>query len=178
MNDKIEDQIIKVTINFIRTNGYQTVSLRKISQAAGVTTGAFYKRFKNKDVLFYRTAMILSQQFVTKFAINNELSAFDQILQIAQQFCKEFQEQPQVMDFLFFNPTIIQVYQADKDDFSFLQTIQRLAQQVNPGILNDQQFFEQLWSFIQGYSLLIKNGVITYDPQVVKVTLSQIVGGK
>lgn len=44
------------------------------------------------------------------------------------------------MDFLFFNPTIIQVYQADKDDFSFLQTIQRLAQQVNPGILNDQQF--------------------------------------
>lgn len=92
MNDKIEDQIIKVTINFIRTNGYQTVSLRKISQAAGVTTGAFYKRFKNKDVLFYRTAMILSQQFVTKFAINNELSAFDQILQIAQQFCKKFQK--------------------------------------------------------------------------------------
>lgn len=178
MNDKIEDQIIKVTINFIRTNGYQTVSLRKISQAAGVTTGAFYKRFKNKDVLFYRTAMILSQQFVTKFAINNELSAFDQILQIAQQFCKEFQEQPQVMDFLFFNPTIIQVYQADKDDFSFLQTIQRLAQQVNPGILNDQQFFEQLWSFIQGYSLLIKNGVTTYEPQVVKVTLSQMIGEK
>lgn len=119
-----------------------------------------------------------AQQFVTKFAINNEVSVFDQILQIAQQFCKKFQKQPQVMDFLFFNPTIIQVYQADKDDFSFLQTIQRLAQQVNPGILNDQQFFEQLWSFIQGYSLLIKNGVITYDPQVVKVTPSQIVGGK
>ncbi|MCC4372391.1 TetR/AcrR family transcriptional regulator [Limosilactobacillus reuteri] len=178
MNDKIEEKIIKATINFIRTNGYQTVSLRKISQAAGVTTGAFYKRFKNKDVLFYRTAIVLSQQFVTKLSINSELSAFDQILQIAQQFCKEFQKQPQVMDFLFFNPTIIQVYQADKDDFSFLQTIQRLAQQVNPEILNDQQFFEQLWSFIQGYSLLIKNGVTTYDPQVVKVTLSQIVGGK
>lgn len=178
MNDEIEEKIIKATINFIRTNGYQTVSLRKISQAAGVTTGAFYKRFKNKDVLFYRTAMILSQQFVTKFAINNELSAFDQILQIAQQFCKEFQEQPQVMDFLFFNPTIIQVYQVDKDDFSFLQMIQHLAQQVNPRILNDQQFFEQLWSFIQGYSLLIKNGVTTYEPQVVKVTLSQMIGEK
>ncbi|WP_218046695.1 TetR/AcrR family transcriptional regulator [Limosilactobacillus reuteri] len=178
MNDKIEEKIIKATINFIRTNGYQTVSLRKISQAAGVTTGAFYKRFRNKDVLFYRTAMILSQQFVTKFAINNELSAFNQILQIAQQFCEEFQKQPQVMDFLFFNPTIIQVYQADKNDFSFLQMIQRLAQQVNPGILNNQQFFEQLWSFIQGYSLLIKNGVTSYDPQIVKVTLSQMVGEK
>jgi len=178
MNDKIEEKIIKATINFIRTNGYQTVSLRKISQAARVTTGAFYKRFRNKDVLFYRTAMILSQQFVTKFAINNELSAFNQILQIAQQFCEEFQKQPQVMDFLFFNPTIIQVYQADKNDFSFLQMIQRLAQQVNPGILNNQQFFEQLWSFIQGYSLLIKNGVTSYDPQIVKVTLSQMVGEK
>ncbi|MDE7039359.1 MAG: TetR/AcrR family transcriptional regulator [Limosilactobacillus sp.] len=178
MNDKIEEQIIKATINFIRTNGYQTVSLRKISQAAGVTTGAFYKRFKNKDVLFYRTAIVLSQQFVTKLSINSELSAFDQILQIAQQFCKEFQEQPQVMDFLFFNPTIIQVYQADNNDFDFLKEVKHLVQQVNPGILNDQQFFEQLWSFIQGYSLLIKNGVTTYDPQVVKVTLSQIVGGK
>ncbi|MCD7113606.1 hypothetical protein LTY22_08800 [Limosilactobacillus agrestis] len=41
--------------------------------------------------------------------------------------------------------------------------IQRLAQQVNLGILNDRQFFEQLWSFIQGYSLLIKNDVTTYD---------------
>lgn len=178
MNDKIEEKIIKATINFIRTNGYQTVSLRKISQAAGVTTGAFYKRFKNKDVLFYRTAMILSQQFLTKLSINSELSAFDQILQIAQQFCKEFQEQPQVMDFLFFNPTIIQAYQAANNDFNFLKEVKHLAQQVNPGILNDQQFFEQLWSFIQGYSLLIKNGVTTYDPQVVKVTLSQMVGGK
>ncbi len=77
-----------------------------------------------------------------------------------------------------FNPTIIQVYQAENDDFNFLKEVKHLAQQVNPEILNDQQFFEQLWSFIQGYSLLIKNGVITYDPQVVKVTLSQIVGGK
>ncbi|MCC4381315.1 TetR/AcrR family transcriptional regulator [Limosilactobacillus reuteri] len=178
MNDKIEEKIIKATINFIRTNGYQTVSLRKISQAAGVTTGAFYKRFKNKDVLFYRTALILSQQFVTKFAINNEVSVFDQLLQIAQQFCEEFQKQPQVMDFLFFNPTIIQVYQTENDDFNFLKEIKHLAQQVNPGILNDRQFFEQLWSFIQGYSLLIKNGVTTYDPQVVKVTLSQMVGEK
>lgn len=82
------------------------------------------------------------------------------------------------MDFLFFNPTIIQVYQTENDDFNFLKEIKNLAQQVNPGILNDQQFFEQLWSFIQGYSLLIKNGVTTYDPQVVKVTLSQMVGGK
>ncbi|MEY8441606.1 TetR/AcrR family transcriptional regulator [Lactobacillaceae bacterium 24-114] len=178
MNDKIEEKIIDATINSIRTNGYQTVSLRKISQAAGVTTGAFYQRFKNKDVLFYRTAIILSQQFVTKLSINSELSAFDQILQIAQQFCKEFQEQSQVMDFLFFNPTIIQVYQTDNHDFSFLQMIQQLVHQVNPGFLNDQQLFEQLWSFIQGYSLLIKNRVTTYDPKVVKVTLSQMAGEK
>ena len=119
-------------------NGAFELTFEQIGVIAGVPLDHSFLRYKKELLNYGFKVEKISKQFVTKFAINNEVSVFDQILQIAQQFCKKFQKQPQVMDFLFFNPTIIQVYQADKDDFSFLQTIQRLAQQVNPGILNDQ----------------------------------------
>lgn len=178
MNDQIEEKIINATVDYIREHGYQTISLRKISQAAGVTTGAFYNHFKNKETLLYQTAVILSTQLIAEISGSQEKPAFDQLLHIAQRFCQEFQRQPQVMDFLFFNPTVIKVYQGPNDDFPFLRTVQHLAHQVNPGLLSDQRFFAQLWAFIQGYSLLIKNRVTDYDPQLVKTTLNQFVGGQ
>ena len=42
--------------------GYQKASLHKIAEKAGVTTGAIYTRYKNKDALF----VSLLQDFMNK----------------------------------------------------------------------------------------------------------------
>lgn len=54
--------------------GYQKASLRNIVKQAGVTTGAFYGYFKNKEELFdalagehYRAAMALYQEILGSF---------------------------------------------------------------------------------------------------------------
>ena len=52
-----------------------------------------------------------------------------------------------------------------------------LVHQVNQGGITDQQFFTQIWSFIHGYSLLILKKVVDYDPNLVELTLDEMIGG-
>lgn len=82
------------------------------------------------------------------------------------------------MDFLFFNPTVIKVYRQSNQDFPFLTMIRDLARQVNPGKVSNEGFFNQIWAFIQGYAILIKNQVTNYDANLVELTLLELTGEK
>ena len=176
MPNTTEQRIINNTIKMIDNEGYQNISLRKLAQQLNMTTGAFYKHFKNKNELFYRTALVLSQKIVDWLLISNEQNAFAQLLAMAQNFCELFQTNPRRMDFLFFNPTVISIYHQTNTEFPFLSLARDLASQVNPERLSDEDFFNQIWSFIQGYALLIKNQVTNYDPNLVKTTLLELTG--
>lgn len=55
----LDDGIIRAAYEEFLACGFQKASLHKISENAGVTTGAIYTRYKNKDALF----MSLLQEF-------------------------------------------------------------------------------------------------------------------
>lgn len=177
MTSDTEQKIIDNTIKMIDQDGYQSISLRKLARHFGMTTGAFYKHFKNKEELFYQTSIVLSQQVANQLKVAKG-DAFGQLLSIAQGFCKLFQTAPNRMDFLFFNPTVIKVYRQSNQDFPFLTMIRDLARQVNPGKVSNEDFFNQIWAFIQGYALLIKNQVTNYDANLVELTLLELTGEK
>jgi len=48
----LDDEIIQAAYAEFLTYGFQKASLHKIAEKAGVTTGAIYTRYKNKDALF------------------------------------------------------------------------------------------------------------------------------
>ena len=48
----LDDGIVQAAYAEFLTYGFQKASLHKIAQKAGVTTGAIYTRYKNKDALF------------------------------------------------------------------------------------------------------------------------------
>ena len=48
----LDDGIVQAAYSEFLTYGFQKASLHKIAQKAGVTTGAIYTRYKNKDALF------------------------------------------------------------------------------------------------------------------------------
>lgn len=50
--DSLDQKILSSAQAEFYRYGYQEASLRRICKEAGVTTGALYKRFKNKDALF------------------------------------------------------------------------------------------------------------------------------
>ena len=48
----LDDGIVQAAYSEFLTYGFQKASLHKIAEKAGVTTGAIYTRYKNKDALF------------------------------------------------------------------------------------------------------------------------------
>ena len=52
-----EEKIINQTVHLIDTNGYQNLSLRKLTKELGLTTGAFYRHFKDKNELFQKVVI-------------------------------------------------------------------------------------------------------------------------
>ena len=49
----LDDEIIRAAYSEFLAYGFQKASLHKIAEKAGVTTGAIYTRYKNKDALFF-----------------------------------------------------------------------------------------------------------------------------
>ena len=58
----LDDGIIQAAYSEFLAYGFQKASLHKIAEKAGVTTGAIYTRYKNKDALF---ASLLQDFFET-----------------------------------------------------------------------------------------------------------------
>ena len=48
----LDDKIIKTAWDEFMEHGFRKASLHKIAENAGITTGALYTRYKNKDALF------------------------------------------------------------------------------------------------------------------------------
>ena len=48
----LDDKIVKAAFDEFLEHGFQSASLNKISSKAGITIGALYTRYKNKDALF------------------------------------------------------------------------------------------------------------------------------
>lgn len=173
-----ENKIIQETISLIDRQGYQSLSLRKLTKSLGLTTGAFYKHFSSKEDLFQQTAQHLSREFVDSLMVEDKTSSELQLLQIADKLCTEFKIHPQRMDFLFFNPAIKYVYvEDDNHQFQLLDKVKKLIKDLS--LDGDQNnLFIQVWSFIQGYTYLINNGITQYDANLVKNTLHRLLDGE
>ncbi|MBY6797159.1 TetR/AcrR family transcriptional regulator [Clostridium botulinum] len=79
----LEAAIIKFT-----ENGFDKTSLREIASAVGLTTGAIYHHFKNKDELFYhavKEAMCFAQKLSEKDENSNLKSAEDMLDEISNK---------------------------------------------------------------------------------------------
>lgn len=172
---KTEDKIINQTISIIDEEGYENLSLRRLTKALNLTTGAFYKHFSSKEALFKQSAQELSKKFIQSVNLSDKDSAETQLLKIAEQLCKEFKLHPKRMKFLFFNPAINFVYSAQEtSQFQFLNKVKTLIRKIDAS--REQELFIQIWSFIQGYSYLISNNIAEYDMNLIKTTLSELVG--
>ncbi|WEV37336.1 TetR/AcrR family transcriptional regulator [Lactobacillus sp. ESL0677] len=174
---KTEEQLVERAIQVIDQEGFQNLSLRKLTAALGLTTGAFYKHFTSKNDLFNQATIKLSQDFIAQIDFHNDKPEA-QLLQIADYFVNQVQEHPNTMEFLFFNENATAAFKNTANEFPFLVKMRQLTDQItqNNSTTSDD-FFIQIWSFIQGYALLIKNGITNYNKQLVQLTLIQMIKG-
>lgn len=175
--DNTQDKIIQATLEWIQKDDYKKLSMRKLAVKIRMTTGAIYKYFQNKNELFYQVSIVLSRQISEELTIDSKISPKNNLLSLAESFFVLIQKQPKLINFLFFNPSLDEFYQNINHDFEFYDLVMGLVHQVNQGGITDQQFFTQIWSFIHGYSLLILKKVVDYDPNLVELTLDEMIGG-
>ncbi|MGU9539421.1 TetR/AcrR family transcriptional regulator [Clostridium tepidum] len=94
-----KQHILKTAISIFTEKGFEKTSLREIASAAGVTTGAIYHHFKNKDELFYhavKEAMYFAQTLSEKDENSNLKSTenmLDEISNKVQQRMSKINEQ-------------------------------------------------------------------------------------
>ena len=105
----------------------------------------------------------------------------EELLALADVLLIQFQTQPNLMNFLFFNPTAQwQKLMKPKTDFELLDLTYGLIDEIltkRQSGIDPQRLFIQIWSFIQGYGLLIKNKIVSYDKGLVSITLNDYLGG-
>lgn len=173
MSSTTEDLIINETVDFIKTYGYEKLSLRKIASQMNMTTGAFYKHFANKEELFDKVSQQIYSDILHLIPLNSNESSLVQLKKVVHSLLKLFESMPNEMNFIFFNPNLSDAYEEKNADIPFFDLITKLTHQINPGVLTDKQLFYQIWSFVQGYSILLKNKATHYDAQMVETTLNE-----
>jgi len=84
-SEKSKRQIIEATIHLMATKGYGQTSIADISYATGLTKGALYHHFYNKDELFEVTIRHIGDVFSKKL-LELESTQNSSVYQLAQLF--------------------------------------------------------------------------------------------
>lgn len=107
------DRMIEKASQLIREYGYQNIPLRKLASLLGVTTGAFYKAFENKEELYYQVCLLENQRQLKRLEeqyLDGVSDPLDCIWQIGLFLLSEYKTNSQMMDFLFFSPVATEAY--------------------------------------------------------------------
>ncbi|WP_158727595.1 TetR/AcrR family transcriptional regulator [Levilactobacillus enshiensis] len=177
-----DHKILIAAIQIIQDKGESGISLRRLASVIGVTTGAFYKHYANKDQLFRAITKEISHQVTeeARVALMEVQNAKEKLLVLADVLLTWFQKQPNLMNFMFFNPMAQRTITESETDFELLNMTMDLINGLVEGsqsTVESQRLFIQIWSFIQGYGLLLKNKVVDYDRELLETTLDEYLEG-
>lgn len=180
------ERIIQSVVNDISQNGYENISLRDVAKKHNITAAALYKHFQGKDDLLRTVLAEVSQNVYELYQIRKEefgkdTTSKDDLLMIGKSIMNMFAEKPLLMEFLFFSPYALETYQDMQEvntPFLLLKEFKHLVRQfvVEYGLTTDEKtLFIKLWSFVQGYSVLVTNKIVDYDENLFTSTLNDFV---
>lgn len=150
-----------------------------------LTTGAFYKHFESKTDLFEHVAIEVSKSFSTQAAtqLKNSDDPLNKLIDLGEFIIHQMTHFPNLMDFLLFNPSVIPIYTQNYGDGSFglliltHQIVGELIDQYDV-VMSENDLFIEVWSFIQGYGILISKNVIPYQRSFLLSVTKQLIGVK
>ncbi|KRM95163.1 hypothetical protein FC19_GL002258 [Liquorilactobacillus aquaticus DSM 21051] len=175
-------KILQTALEDIDKNGYEELSLRKLANNCGLTTGAFYKHFASKDELFMSLMLKLSVSLTENINLksNEQYTPREELLHLGQNIFALFKEKTNLVDFLFFNPVAQSVYKQSSEvqnAFPLLRSVRTLINELidyESLELDSTETFIKIWAFLQGYMLLVRNGVTEFDVTLLSATLNSL----
>lgn len=181
-----KEKIITTAIQKIRYEDIQNFSIRNLVQTLDLTTGSFYKHFKNKKALFLAVSQQVSQSLYENIypkTYRYEKSPKKALCLLGSSLIDFFIDEPRLADFIFFNPEVIDTYSIYGNTQETFKLLRLTTDLVNKFIaqeqlqLSNKVLFVQIWSFIQGYAILIKNQVVPKEETLIEQTLTEFSKG-
>ena len=181
-----KEKIITTAIQKIRYEDIQNFSIRNLVQTLDLTTGSFYKHFKNKKALFLAVSQQVSQSLYENIypkTYRYEKSPKKALCLLGSSLIDFFIDEPRLADFIFFNPEVIDTYSIYGNTQETFKLLGLTTDLVNKFIaqeqlqLSNKVLFVQIWSFIQGYAILIKNQVVPKEENLIEQTLTEFSKG-
>lgn len=166
---QLKDKLIEIGIEEIRIKGIDQLSMRTIAQKCGVTHGAPYKHFDNKDTYMKVVLEHLSEIFLKNMTqgISSSLNARNQLILMGCNFVRFAQQETNIFEALFikfpfnymeFSQTSISV-NAHLPGFEYFKNIALELKNEEKLSGSDAEVLMHFWSFITGLAMLARSPI-------------------
>lgn len=166
---ELKRKLIEIGIEEIRIKGIDQLSMRTIAQKCGVTHGAPYKHFDNKDTYMKVVLEHLSEIFLKNMTqgISSSLNARNQLILMGCNFVRFAQQETNIFEALFikfpFNymelsQTNISV-NAHLPGFEYFKNIALELKNEEKLSGSDAEVLMHFWSFITGLAMLARSPI-------------------
>ena len=166
---ELKEKLITTGIEEIRTKGIDQLSMRTVAQKCGVTHGAPYKHFENKDVYLQAVLEHLSEFFLKYMVqgIDSSLNARAQLVLMGCNFVKFAQKETNSFEALFIKFPF-NYMELTRDSISvnahlpgfehFKSVVLKLKSEMNISG-SEAEILVHIWSFITGLAVLVRSPI-------------------
>ena len=166
---RLKEKLIETGIEEIRIKGIDQLSMRTIAQKCGVTHGAPYKHFDNKDTYMKVVLEHLSEIFLKNMTqgFSSSLNARNQLVLMGCNFVRFAQQETNVFEALFikfpfyyleFSQTSISV-NAHLPGFEYFKNIALELKNEEKLSGSNAEILMHFWSFITVLAMLARSPI-------------------
>ncbi|MBC2140566.1 TetR/AcrR family transcriptional regulator [Listeria innocua] len=179
----LKEKILETTITLVEKEGFQNVSTRKIAKELGISSTAIYRHYQSLEDLFSKVIIRLSTILAKKLNqnINEKFSAKSCLEKVGIDFVHFSMEKTHFFNLLFLSPySPKRIFESETTLIEFptislfLQLVNRMIKE-NKLAIEPPLLFVQLWSFILGYSMLVREGNILFEQSVIQHTIQCLI---
>lgn len=168
----LQRALIKTGIEFIKQEGEDALSLRKIAEICGVSNAAPYAHFKTKDEFIVAMQRYVMDLFAT--ALEKTVTEYKDspslLLMLGKTYVMFFYENPFYYDFLFSRKNIsikLSLSNADSDENPPLAIFQKTAISVFHKVKLPEKAIQDkiiaMWALVHGLAAIVTMPNIEYD---------------
>ncbi|MBP2622725.1 hypothetical protein C4K46_02090 [Streptococcus oricebi] len=183
--ESLRERLLEEGLEKIGQEGWEQLSLRKLSRACQVSHVASYRHFKNKDDFIWALIPLVSHHFVLFLQEGEEEanSPRQRICHLAQRFILYSQEHAHYFDFLFLSKYALATQTDENGQLGleremdcFEHSRKRIQEFIDSlaGSYDFNQTFMHLWGFIFGLSLLVRQKLYPAPDQVLAQLIEEI----
>ena len=178
---ELKEKLIATGVEEIRTRGVDQLSIRTVAQRCGVTHGAPYKHFENKDVYLQVVLEHLSEiflKYLTK-GVDSSLDVRGRLVLMGCNFVAFAQKETNSFEALFIPFNYMEL---TRDSISvnahlpgfehFKSVVLELKSNMNISG-SEAEILVHIWSFITGLAVLVRSPIgDNFDSNTIEETVS------